>query len=205
MVLLRHSSTAGNLKKRYIGVTDEPLCPEGIRFLREHFYPEVEHIFVSPMRRCVQTARMIYPDRYYHIIDELAECDFGDFENKNYQELSDNLDYQEWVDSGGILPFPGGESLEAFRWRSLKGFQKVVYYCVNKHAESAAIITHGGNIMGILAEYGCPRKSYYQWHADNGCGYLVEVDEQMWAQNREEIHVMAKIPHIPPAAALKPR
>ena len=197
LALLRHSITEGNLKKRYIGVTDEPLCPEGILFLKEHYYPEAEHIFVSPMRRCVETARLLYPRMPFHILEELAECDFGDFENKNYQELSDNPDYQKWVDSGGTLPFPNGESRESFRWRSLKGFQRVIYFCMNKGAKSAAIVTHGGNIMIIMEEYAYPRKEYYQWHVNNGCGYVIELEEDLWKLNREEIHVMAKIPHLP--------
>ena len=197
LALLRHSITEGNLKKRYIGVTDEPLCPEGILFLKEHYYPEAEHIFVSPMRRCVETARLLYPRMPFHILEELAECDFGDFENKNYQELSDNPDYQKWVDSGGTLPFPNGESRESFRWRSLKGFQRVIYFCMNKGAKSAAIVTHGGNIMSIMEEYAYPRKEYYQWHVNNGCGYVIELEEDLWKLNREEIHGMAKIPHLP--------
>ena len=196
IVLLRHSFTEGNLKKRYIGITDEPLCPEGIRFLREHFYPEAEHVFVSHMRRCVETARLLYPDMALHIVEELTECDFGDFENKNYLELSDNPDYQIWVDSGGILPFPNGESREAFRWRSLKGFQQVVYFCLNNGARSAAVVTHGGNIMNIMEEYAYSRKDYYQWYVENGCGYVIEIEEELWKTNREEFHVMAKIPHI---------
>lgn len=194
---MRHSFTEGNLKKRYIGTTDEPLCPEGIRFLKEHFYPEAEHVFVSPMRRCVETARLLYPHMSFHIIEELAECDFGDFENKNYQELSDNPDYQRWVDSGGTLPFPNGESREAFKWRSLSGFQRVVYFCLNNGAKSAAVVTHGGNIMNIMEEYSYLRKSYYQWHVGNGCGYVVEIEEDLWKTNREEFHLMARIPHIP--------
>lgn len=196
MVLLRHSFTEGNLKKRYIGVTDEPLCLEGIRFLEEHFYPDAEHIFVSPLRRCVQTARLLYPDRAFHIIEELAECNFGDFENKNYQELSGNPDYQKWIDSGALLPFPNGESREEFRWRTLRGFQKVVCYCLNRKAKSAAVITHGGNIMNILEEYVSPKKDYYQWHVENGCGYLVELERSLWKRNWEELSIVARIPHI---------
>lgn len=196
LVLLRHSFTEGNLHKRYIGVTDEPLCPQGIRFLEEHFYPEAEHIFVSPRHRCVQTARLIYPDRAFHIIEELAECDFGDFENKNYQELSGNPDYQKWIDSGASLPFPNGESREAFRWRTLRGFQKVVCFCLNAKAKSAVVVTHGGNIMNILEEHAVPPKDYYHWHVENGCGYVVELEKKLWKRNREELHVVASVPHI---------
>ena len=30
IVLIRHGATAGNIKKRYIGTTDEDLCASGI-------------------------------------------------------------------------------------------------------------------------------------------------------------------------------
>ena len=55
-----------------------------------------------------ETARILFPDHSLHTVEELAECDFGDFENKNYQELAGNPDYQEWIESGGMLPFPNG-------------------------------------------------------------------------------------------------
>mgnify|MGYP000581579371 CR=1 FL=1 len=35
VLLLRHGQTQGNLEKRYIGKTDEPLSEKGIRFLQE--------------------------------------------------------------------------------------------------------------------------------------------------------------------------
>lgn len=56
-----------------------------------------------------------FQEKGFHIIEELSECDFGEFENKNYKELSGNQDYQRWIDSNGTLPFPGGESREAFK------------------------------------------------------------------------------------------
>ena len=30
LIFIRHGKTAGNLERRYIGRTDEPLCDEGI-------------------------------------------------------------------------------------------------------------------------------------------------------------------------------
>ena len=61
-VLIRHGKTAGNLAGRYIGCrTDEPLCPEGIAQLRMGRYPAVERVFASPLRRCRETARLLYP------------------------------------------------------------------------------------------------------------------------------------------------
>ena len=124
--LIRHGMTAGNLKGRYIGKTDEHLCEQGRKALSELSYPEPDEIFVSPMIRCRETAEILFPGKRFRIIDQLAETDFGDFENKNYRELAGNPQYQQWVDSGGNLPFPGGESREEFRRRTLEGFQRVV-------------------------------------------------------------------------------
>lgn len=54
LYLIRHSMTAGNLKKRYIGRTDESLCPEGIvlleSYIQKNIYPEVQRVYVSPMK-----------------------------------------------------------------------------------------------------------------------------------------------------------
>ena len=93
-------------------------------------YPEVTYVYVSPMKRCVQTAEIIYPKMMkagaYSCNEKLRECDFGLFENHNYIELSGCPEYQAWIDSGGKLPFPEGESREAFIRRTLEGFREVV-------------------------------------------------------------------------------
>lgn len=104
-ILIRHGQTQGNREHRYIGCrTDEPLCPEGIAQLQNRHYPPVSRVFVSPMRRCVETASLLYPGVPQTIIGGFRECDFGDFENKNYAELNGRADYQAWIDSGGELP-----------------------------------------------------------------------------------------------------
>ena len=52
IIFIRHGATAGNLERRYIGRTDEPLCPLGveqIEKLKGLFEPD--YLFVSPMLR----------------------------------------------------------------------------------------------------------------------------------------------------------
>ena len=45
IVLIRHGATAGNIKKRYIGITDEDLCASGIESIHNNikagYYQEV--------------------------------------------------------------------------------------------------------------------------------------------------------------------
>lgn len=194
--LIRHGKTYGNSLGRYIGITDEGLCEEGIATLKGRHYPKVQGVYVSPLKRCIQSAYLMYEEQKQQIIEELAECNFGDFENKNYQDLTDNSDYQKWVDSGGTLPFPGGESQQEFRKRCLKGFHKIVHDCIKKERKSVAVIAHGGTIMSILEAYADDQLDFYAWHVDNGSGYEVEIDEKRWQQNRRELTVTAKITMI---------
>lgn len=197
--LIRHSVTEGNLKKRYIGRTDEPLCPEGEALLKERFakgvYPEADRIFVSPMKRCIQTAQILYPGRELIRIDELSECDFGMFENKNYEELKDTPEYQRWLDSGGAMRFPEGESKESFSERSLAGFARALGMCgydrraleegygvsdgkAASKVSSAVFVVHGGTIMSIMEKYAVPEGTYYDFQIGNGEGYeLILADD----------------------------
>lgn len=178
--LIRHSMTLGNLKKRYIGFTDEPLCDEGIQLLRKSSFPDVDRIYVSPLLRCIQTAEIIYPNQKLVINDELKECDFGEFENRNYQELSENKKYQDWIDSGGKDAFPGGEHPEHFKERCIKAFKEIITESTEQNLLSIAIIAHGGTIMSIMEALVLPKKEYYSWHVDNAKGYMVEVDQTNW-------------------------
>lgn len=171
--LIRHGKTAGNLEKRYIGITDEPLCAEGISELQKRNYPGCELVISSPMRRCTETARLIYPNKKIVICNDLAECDFGDFEGKNYLELSENSDYQKWIDSGGALPFPNGESPDDFKKRCVRGFDGAVKKYADKN--SIAFVVHGGTVMAIMERYGGNGKSFYDHQTGNG-----DVIELSW-------------------------
>jgi alpha-ribazole phosphatase len=178
--------TEGNKFGRYIGITDQPLCPEGRELLASMQYPRPEALYVSPLIRCRETAELLFPEMEYQIISKLAECNFGDFENKNYKELDGNPDYQAWVDSNATLPFPGGESTEEFKERSLKGFCEVVSDCVASGVSYGAIVAHGGTIMTIMEQFARPQKLFYEWHVKNGCGYEVAIDEALWRKVTEK-------------------
>lgn len=167
--------TEGNKYRRYIGITDESLCEEGKKKLLEIRYPMPEKLFVSPMKRCLETAQILFPGKEFTIIQNLAECNFGEFENRNYKELANVPSYQVWIDSNGTLPFPGGESPDAFKERSINAFQDVRELCIRENVSYAAIVAHGGTIMSVMEKYSDEKKDYYQWHVKNGEGYLLKV------------------------------
>lgn len=191
LLLLRHGATKGNLEKRYIGKTEENLAEEGREELRKKkkagIYPELDVLFISPKIRCLETAQILYKELEVRIVPELQECDFGLFEGKNYRDLTGNSMYQKWIESDGKIPFPGGESLEAFKKRTIKGFQKIMKSEMPQN-KRVGIIAHGGTIMTLLEAFGYPQLDYYAWQVGNGSGYFCEY----WKE-KNKIEVLKEI------------
>ena len=105
ITLIRHGKTSGNREKRYVGITDEALSSEGELEIKTRAYPKADIVFSSPMMRCLETAKIIYPDQEPIVIPELRETDFGRFEGKNYLErlaaqpkLAGEMLFQDWAD-----------------------------------------------------------------------------------------------------------
>ncbi|MBQ0000507.1 MAG: histidine phosphatase family protein [Clostridiales bacterium] len=192
VLLVRHGMTPGNKLSRYIGRTDEPLLEEGIALLeekkekiREVMIPD--RLFVSPMKRCRQTAEIFFGDMQQQIIDDLREFDFGIFENKNYKELSGSGEYQSWVDSFCEAPVPGGESMAIFKSRCCAGLDQIIASLNEAEYTDGkiAVVVHGGTIMSLMDLYSEEKKSYYDWSVKNGEGYLVELDPVLWKQGKK--------------------
>lgn len=158
VTFIRHGATKANFEHRYLGRTDEPLSKEGSRQLVEKSktgrYGAVGLVFTSPMLRCRQTAEILFPKTEQYVIPQWREIDFGAFEGKTYQDLQGNTEYQAWLDSGGSLPFPGGESREAFIKRVLLGWERAAD-CLERKTEAAAgeyaAVVHGGTIMALCS------------------------------------------------------
>lgn len=138
MVFIRHGETDSNRRKSYLGWTDEPLSVEGREVIAQNRkkYPDADFIFTSPMLRCRQTKEIIYGNQSCQIIEKWKEMNFGSFEGKTYLELNGNKDYQRWIDSGGTLPFPGGESREEFILRCRAGLMDCLTRLTEKKSDT---------------------------------------------------------------------
>ena len=177
VILIRHGETSGNSEKRYIGRTDEPLSESGREAVTENAargkYPAADIVFSSPMKRCIETASIIYPDKTLTVEENLKEIDFGIFEGKSYSELSGTALYQQWIESGGSMPFPQGEVREAFISRTVSAFKRLIF-SIEETPRTAAFIVHGGSIMAILSAY-CGG-NYFDWQCKNAEGFACELE-----------------------------
>ena len=186
--LIRNGLTQGALEGRYIGHTDESLCEEGKKQLVElsttGYYPDVEAVFSSPLKRCLETSSIIYPDKEPIILSELTECNFGEFEGMTADELSDNEDFAKWLRGGNDAAPPFGESNGQFSTRICNGFIKIIEGLLKTGTRECAIITHGGIIMSLLAAFGLPEAPITDWRTPSGCGYMLSLNASIWSRLR---------------------
>lgn len=173
IVFIRHGSTAGNLERRYIGRTDEPLCPLGIEQAEKlKGLCKPDYIFASPMMRTRQTAQIVFPDMPIAFIENMRETDFGLFEGKTADELQNDVNYVNWIESLCLDPIPEGERVEDFKNRCCSAFLGVVNSLPD--GCTVAFVVHGGVIMSTLERFARPKKSFYDYHIKNG-EYILAV------------------------------
>lgn len=214
ILLLRHGETKGNREKRYVGQkSDEGLADEAREQLRMAASDRMEEICVrcrgvskiitSPMARCVETADLLFPREKFRgvpriLSEALTECDFGQFEYKNYMELTGDPQYQRFLDSGGTDGFPGGERIPDFKRRCAGAVGEIVReepYVLpgGREGESLIFVVHGGVIMAAMEAFARPARGYYSWQVKNGAGYLCSVEENPAAPFGFELTKVAEI------------
>ncbi len=178
LIIVRHGTTWGNLEKRFIGMLDVELAPQGEALARRvsPTLPEVEHIYRSPLKRCRQTAELLWPGTAETVIEELRETDFGPFEGKNHQELKDDPLYLQWLANPDFSRIPVGESAQAVVERVSLGLSRVAEDAARRKLKRAAIVSHGGALMGLLSRYGRPEREYYGWMCPNCGGFRAELN-----------------------------
>lgn len=181
--LIRHGLTAANADGRYIGRTDLPLSPEGLRALltlkKTYVYPAATRFFTSPLQRCRQTLEVLYPGCQPTVTEGLAEYDFGAFEGKSLAQLKSDERFLQWME-GRLPEIPDGESSEAFRARVCGAFEAIVNGLIHTGDTEAVICTHGGVITLLMQMYSLPRLEPKDCLAAAGEGFTLRVTPSIW-------------------------
>lgn len=194
--LIRHGMTQSNVNGAYIGCkTDAPLIKEGIAALkdmrRDFNYPKADLVFSSPLSRCVESAKILYPNKDIITVDDIKEFDFGDFEGKTPAELDSRPDFLDWA--AGKIPAPNGESNEDLVKRLCLGLNKIVRIMMQKEKTSAAVLMHGATIMMLLASCGLPKLRTAEWRCSFGEGYTIRVTPSLY-QRTGAVEVVDIVP-----------
>ena len=183
--LIRHALTAENIQGKYIGQTDVEASKEGLAQVKDLMnegegYPEADVVISSPLKRCIQTAKLIYPGKEPVIMADLREYDFGQFEGCTAEELKDLDTFKLWLSGKEPdTPVPFGESQNEFGKRICDCFVKIVEGIIKSGTNSTAVIPHGG----------------HEWLTPNGCGYTLRVDASVWRMGRR-LEAIAECPPL---------
>ena len=195
---IRHGQTDGNKQGRFVGSTDVSINEEGkenLMILLDRFgYPTVGRLYTSPLKRCRETASILYPEHPQIVLDDLREYNFGDFENKTYAELAGNPEFDKWVQTATVGSIPNGEDGHSFVERCRKGFEGLLMDMMKGGITSAACITHGGIIMTLMALFDCEQLPKTAYMVDNGTGFTVLLTPSLWMRS-QIFEIYSRIPN----------
>ena len=114
----------------------------------------------------------------------MAECDFGDWENKTAQELQADPPVPLLDGAGGARPPPNREGAGWSLQRVCRGFETLVQNLMaTGRTEGGAVHPYAGVITGLLSAYGLPRAQPYEWMCQPGCGYSVRITPSLWMRS----------------------
>lgn len=173
--LMRHGDTG--LKGRYVGSSDVPLSPLGLKQTRElcSYLNTVtlDAILCSPMLRCRQSIETLGRDDVrYH--DFLKEIDFGAWEKKSFEEIA--VEYRTlvdcWAKQDEKFAFPGGEAMSSFYGR----IGECAQHLRNVKEKEILVVCHGGVIRHLICDLlHIPKEHYLLFDVAPGCYSTVQL------------------------------
>ena len=183
LILIRHLKTPGNEKRQYIGSTDEELSEQEVLNFKQRYkidsYPQVQQVIVSPMKRCIQMAELIYPKNLITQEVLLKECDFGIFEGLTYKQLKGKYpqELEQWNKEFSTYRIPEGESFLDVR-RRVEAFLKDIPSGEENKSEKMLITAHKGTLGHLLAAMlKLPPEGYWNFVFDQGCYSEVDLED----------------------------
>lgn len=142
---------------RCLGHTDVPMSKRGERQVKktaEWFRDkEIDRIYSSPLRRCVETARMISEQKEksndIRTCSALQELDAGEWENLSFERIRREYP-KEYAARGrniGYYAFPNGESF----YRAGIRFGRCLEEIRKEEKGDILVVTHAGVMRGYLS------------------------------------------------------
>ena len=179
--LTRHGQTLWNLEKRLQGQGDSPLTDKGIKgakLLGKRLEEiELDVIYTSPIKRALETAKLIKGERNITLIEEkgLMEINFGDYEGHTEEEMLGIGKGQEiskiFNGEMDVVP-PKGESLRMVYSRVKDTLDEILS---KEKGKKILIVTHGTTLKTIVSYF---REDNEIYHEIMGQATLTKVIEK---------------------------
>ena len=145
LTLIRHTKVAVHPGICY-GQTDILLADsyqEEKNIIREQLENlSFDHVFSSPLSRCKKLAEALFTAQSIHFDDRLKELHFGEWEEKNWDDIYQMAAGKHWMNNYLEASCPGGESYLEFHQRVASFLDQLEASFYN----NVVVFTHGGVI-----------------------------------------------------------
>ncbi len=179
ITLLRHGVTQENKERRYLGWTDVQLHHEELAAYNNcQIDRTFDVIFSSDLQRCIETTQLILPYTSINKDSRLREYHFGLWEMKTYDDLKDELLYQQWLADPVQTTPPEGESFFQFKERVFQSWQQTIAVFTEMQNRHLLIVSHGGPIRLLLTELAPVhlQKTWWEWRVEHFSGYTLSFE-----------------------------
>ncbi|MBQ5770978.1 MAG: histidine phosphatase family protein [Clostridia bacterium] len=157
LILVRHGYSITNDLKYFTGNTDIPLTGLGrnqaekcAEYLKD--YP-IDFIYSSDLSRAMDTAKPVSAllNLPIHPAPALREINAGKWEGTPFTELEKQFpeSYRMWKENIGLAVCDGGESVQAFSERIMKGITEIAV----RHIGSTVLITTHATPIRVLCTH----------------------------------------------------
>ncbi len=146
LLLVRHGETEWNTEEIFRGRADVNLNEKGVvqaKLLGEYLSnSRLEAVYSSPLQRALHTAERIAKSHLLNVMTEpaLIDLDYGEWQGMpliEVKKIYKNL-YIKWETSPESVIFPGGESLDMVRNRTIAVVNKII----KRHGGTVVLVSH---------------------------------------------------------------
>jgi alpha-ribazole phosphatase len=145
--LVRHTTPAVEAGTCY-GQTDldttETFEAEA-KIIQQVLPTDIEHVFSSPLKRCSNLARFLFPNKDIQLHNDLMEINCGPWEMRKWDDIP-RAETEPWMSDFVNYRIPNGESYVEVFERTTKVFDEVVAL-----QKPAVIVAHGGVLRSMLS------------------------------------------------------
>ncbi|MGI5273016.1 bifunctional RNase H/acid phosphatase [Nonomuraea sp. CA-218870] len=181
LVLLRHGETPLSAERRFSGLGDPELTPNGLAqaaaaaIRLSHDPYQLDAVVTSPLTRARQTAEAVAQRAGLPVEtdEDLRETDFGAWEGHTFTEIQRRwpTELAAWLADPDVAP-PGGESFTAVAERVTRARSRLLD---RYEGRTVLLVSHVTPIKTLLRlALDAPPTALYRMHLDLACLSLIE-------------------------------
>lgn len=190
LTLVRHGESEANVRHMLSGWLDVNLTDKGRReleILRNTVkYPASEIYFSSPLKRCIETSHILFPDAEPIVRDDFLEINFRSMEGwilSSKEEI--DAYFESWI---ADEPYIDEETISDVMERGSEAILRTVRECRDKGLHSATIVMHSGIMRSsVVALFNLDKSAFLEMSVPNGLGYILEFNDDLNPQSYKKL------------------